>query len=60
MELVGLGEGALPHESRDHRERARLGELEELLAGVAVQRAATDIEHWLARDGDRPRGLADL
>ena len=58
--LVRLGEGALAHERRDHREPDGLGELAKLPGRVAVQRPAPDVEDRLVGRRDRGRGLLDL
>ena len=40
--------------------RPALGQRQELVTGVGVQRAAADVQDGLLGLGDRPRGLADL
>ena len=59
-ERVRLGEGALAHQRRDDRQLADLGERAQLVAGVAVDRAAADVEHRLLGPGDPLGRLADL
>ena len=60
VELVRLGERTLAHERRDDREPSELGEREELLAGVGVERAAAHIEHRLLRRRDLLGRAPDL
>src|SRR5207249_8155764 len=60
VQLVRLRERALSHQGRDHGKPADLGQLAELVAGVAVQGAAADVEHRLLRMRDDPGRLADL
>ena len=60
VQLVRLGERALAHQGRDHREPALLGEPSELLAGIGVQRPAPDVEDGLLGLCDHGRRLADL
>ena len=60
VELVRLGERALAHERRHDREPPDLGELEQLGAGVRVERPAADVEHRLLGGCERGGGALDL
>ena len=50
-----LGECALAHQRRDHRQASGLREFAQLVAGVAVDRAPADVEHGLLGACDRAR-----
>ena len=59
-ERMGLGERALRHQRRDHRDAAGLGELQQLVGGLAVDHAAADVEDRSGGGEQGPRRLANL
>jgi hypothetical protein len=59
-ERMRVREGALGHQRRHDRDPAQPGELEELAAGVRVDRAAADVQDRALRVLDRLRRLGDL
>ena len=60
VELVRLGERALAHQRRHDRQPSDLGEVEQLGAGIGVERAAADVEHRLLGGRERRGGSLDL
>ena len=57
---VAVGERTAGHQRGDHRDTGQLGQVEQLLGGLAADHAAADVEHRLARLGDQLGRLTDL
>ena len=60
MLRVRVGERAARHQRRDDRNPGQLSELAQVLGGVRLQHAATDVQDWPLAAADQPGGLADL
>ena len=57
---VAVREGAARHQRGDHRDSGQLGQLPQLLGGLAADDTAADVEHGLVRGGDQLGGFVDL
>ena len=57
---MGVGEGAACHERGHDRDAGELGQSAQLLGGVRLDDAATDVQHRTTRLDDEPSGLAHL